>query len=55
MWTLALSSMNVRILTRNNKRLLVGRPVVFRPDKYIDLSLTLIKCIETSTGAHLEL
>ena len=56
MWTLALSSMNVKALTKNDKSLLVGRPVVPRPNvKYMGLDLTLIGCIEISANARLEL
>ena len=51
----ALSSMNVKILTRNDKGLLVGRPVAPRLDViYVNLDLTLIRCIKTSADARLE-
>ncbi len=33
---------------KNDKGLLVGRPIAPKPDKYIGLDLTLIRCIETS-------
>ena len=40
MRTSALSSINIRALTRNNKDLLVNKPVASRPDKYVGLDLT---------------
>ena len=56
MRTLASSSINVKVLTKNDKSLLVGRPVAPRPDiEYIGLDLTLIGCLKTSADAHLEL
>ena len=56
MRTLALFFMNIRALTRNDKGLLVGKPMVFRPDiEYIGLDLTLIGCMEIFAGARLEL
>ena len=47
--------MNVRVLIRNDKSLLVDRPVAFSLDvKYKSLDLTLIRCIEISASAYLE-
>ena len=56
MRTSALSFINVRVLTRNDKSLLVGRLVAPRLDiEYIGLDLTLIGCMKTSVSARLEL
>ena len=52
---LALSSINIKALTRNDKNLLVGRPVALKPDiEYVSLDSTFIGCIKTSADARLE-
>ena len=55
MRTSALSSINVKVLIRNDKGLLVGRLVAPRPHvEYVGLDLTLIGCIETFASTRLE-
>ena len=45
MQILVLSSINVKTLTKNNKGLLVDKPVALRPNsEYISLDLILIEC-----------
>ena len=54
MQTSALCSMNIKALTRNDKGLLVDRPVAPKPNvEYVSLDLTLIGCIMTSVGIRL--
>ena len=42
-------------MDKNNKSILIGKPVPFRPDKYIGLGLTLIKSMKTFADVCQEL
>ena len=41
-------------IDKNDKSLLIDRPVAPRSDKYVSLDLTLIGCIEILAGTHLK-